>query len=69
MIGSNNEEQCKKILEKWHFQTARKLGKGSYGHVLLTSKFVNGSSNFYAVKCISLKKSAKDPKLKTYLAQ
>lgn len=59
MLGSG-EDQCKKILEKNHFETIRKLGKGGQGHVLLTSKFVQ-TVNFYAVKCISLKKCAKNP--------
>ena len=68
MLGSNSEEQCKKILEKYHFETVRRLGKGSYGHVFLTSKFVN-AANFYAVKCINLRKATKDPKLKVYIQQ
>ena len=68
MLGSSSEEQCKKILEKYHFETIRRLGKGSYGLVFLTSKFVN-AANFSAVKCISLKKATKDPKLKKYIQQ
>lgn len=68
MLNSNSEEQCKKILEKCHYETVRKIGKGGFGHVLLTSKFTT-SANFYAIKCISLKKCAKEPKIKSFIEQ
>ena len=68
MLGTNNEEQCRKILEKSHFEMVRKLGKGSFGHVILASKFTH-SVNFYAIKCISLKKCAKEQHLKRYISQ
>lgn len=65
MLGVNSEEQCRKILEKKKYETVRKLGKGSYGHVVLASKL----KNHYAIKCISLKKCMKDPYLKRYISQ
>ena len=68
MLNANNEEHCKKVLEKTHYQTMRKIGKGGYGHVVLASKFSN-TVHLYAIKCISLKNSGKDPHLKRYISQ
>lgn len=67
MLGAHFDE-CKKILQKMHFEVIRKLGKGASGEVLLASKF-SSSAKFYAIKCISLKKCAKDPNLKRYVSQ
>lgn len=66
MLSSSFEEQAKKVLEKWNYQTIRKIGKGGYGHVVLASKFTN-SMSFYAIKCLSLKSSSKDANLKKYI--
>lgn len=67
MLGGYFEE-CKKILQKLHFEVIRNIGKGSFGHVLLASKF-SSSIKYYAIKCISLKKCAKDPNLKRNVAE
>ena len=68
MLSSNFEEQARKVLETWNYQTIRKIGKGGYGHVVLASKFTN-SMSFYAIKCLSLKNSAKDTSVKKYIEQ
>jgi NIMA (never in mitosis gene a)-related kinase len=68
MLGTNAEQQCRKILEKNDYTVVRKLGKGGFGHVLLANKFTT-CTNSYAIKCISLKKCAKDQHLKQSIAQ
>lgn len=67
MLNSNFEEHAKKVLEKWNYQTIRKIGKGGFGHVVLASKFMTSSTNFYAIKCFSLKNNSKDANVKKYI--
>lgn len=66
MLESSMESQTKAILNNNHYNCVRRLGKGGFGHVLLATK-ATSSLSYYAVKCISKKKMAKDAQLKRFL--